>query len=799
MASPSPNATATARKLTLKLKLQPNTLPDTDTLVIPDLPLNSTVGALRFHLEEILPSHPREDRQRLLYCGRAIIDNGLTLAAALGDIGRRADEDYERVVHLVVRPDVDAIIGTGFAGSAMRPRAATPAPVPIAQIAHQPVPHDMVQFHQEQAARQQAMIQQMVRAQQQQEQQGMVGVPGLPLFTVGTNDGANEPANGTPTEGSAETVGGFLDSPPASPQPQSQQHEQTGQQVQQPPPPIQFHQAHQQAIQQLRQLQHLPPRPISGQGFTVQGIGPNGERITINNQTLNFRHAQPGQQVPFPQLPQLPQGLLPQFPAIPNQGQPGGRSALDTARINLAEMQRMLTELRGQNALTDEQSTRFDGLEERTRAIGNYIDPLHLGATPTNNTGRRSASPRAPIFMPTPSQPQAGLRFPQPQHLPGMLRAQGQANTIAHTAPMATQNNVTVYLLSSPTGPQALLFHPQHGNYTAAAPNPAQPVPSVGDYYRTGVFPAANAQAQAHAQAQAQAAAPPAGTPSAAPAPTPTVPPPAQPAGADVAVNNQQLALRAAQPVQPAQPNQAAGDPLAPIQPVLNNLWMLLRLIIFAYFILGSGLGWRRPAILAAVGLLFWLARHGPGEGRVQLAVRQWWEGIVGIPGQAQGQGQGQGQGQAPAQNGNQPEQRQQQQQAQNRLPTPEELAQRLIAQREQQGPAGWLREQIRPVERAAALFVASLWPGIGEAHVRARRELEERRAASEEAARRERMEMEERRTREAENAVADDAKEGGSEEKKEEASDAVAETNAGEGGEAAADAAGGSGEVKSG
>jgi hypothetical protein len=56
------------------------------------------------------------------------------------------------------------------------------------------------------------------------------------------------------------------------------------------------------------------------------------------------------------------------------------------------------------------------------------------------------------------------------------------------------------------------------------------------------------------------------------------------------------------------------------------------------------------------------------------------------------------------------------------------------------------LREQIRPVERAVALFVASLWPGIGEAHVRAQRELreqEERRAAEAEVEARRRVEEE--------------------------------------------------------
>lgn len=54
----------------------------------------------------------------------------------------------------------------------------------------------------------------------------------------------------------------------------------------------------------------------------------------------------------------------------------------------------------------------------------------------------------------------------------------------------------------------------------------------------------------------------------------------------------------------------------------------------------------------------------------------------------------------------------------------------------------GYIRERIRVAERAVALFVASLWPGLGERMVRAREERvaaerrEEERVAAEEQAR---------------------------------------------------------------
>lgn len=78
-------------------------------------------------------------------------------------------------------------------------------------------------------------------------------------------------------------------------------------------------------------------------------------------------------------------------------------------------------------------------------------------------------------------------------------------------------------------------------------------------------------------------------------------------------------------------------------------------------------------------------------------------------------------------------------------MPTPEEVARRLVAERRER-----LIRWVRPVERAVALFVGSLWPGVGEAAVREReeaervaRESEERRRAEAEAAEKEREEKE--------------------------------------------------------
>lgn len=54
--------------------------------------------------------------------------------------------------------------------------------------------------------------------------------------------------------------------------------------------------------------------------------------------------------------------------------------------------------------------------------------------------------------------------------------------------------------------------------------------------------------------------------------------------------------------------------------------------------------------------------------------------------------------------------------QGENREPNPADMAARLIA--ENQGHDGWLMTQIRRLERAGLLFLASIAPGVAERHI---------------------------------------------------------------------------------
>ncbi|KAK5166659.1 uncharacterized protein LTR77_008203 [Saxophila tyrrhenica] len=721
--------------ITLKVKVPPGhlTLPaisgegsttvSQDSYDLGSLPVSTTVGALRQQIQSAIPSNPAPERQRLLYGGRALVNNDQTLADAFNTKRDASQTDY--VIHLLVggagmssgprghqaSRSTSAVEGMGGA------RDARTSPVP----GQQPAPHAGAQGPQglgtmrQAAERLRAQMPPHLRERAQTGQANgappfpMPGMPGQPPMM----GGAMPPGMGLPP--------GFP-MPPHMPTPGQQQPQPNGQtpsrtdgnQTPAEAPQGAQNQGNIPAGQQPQQ--HGNRRPVSGQGFHVQGVGPNGQRFEIHQQTLNFPHmtqGQPGQamQMPMPfGMPQMQPGMPP--PQPPRQ--PNGPSALERARENMTEMRRMLEEMRNQTDAPSEEERRrrIDEMEQRVIGVNNYIDPLNAipTATPTTTggadaTGRRSAPPNTgappflqpPMFMNRPPQFQAMAQAPR---LNGPS-VQGQSPSPRNPS------DVTAYLLSGPQGPQALLFSPQHGMFQGSLPR-ASPTPTA-----TTTQPTPTQQPQqGHQQHQ----------PRGIPLP-------------DAGALAQQAQAQAGEANQAA----AAPDPLGPLQPILAHVWLLLRILIFAYFLLGTNMGYTRPLVLAGIGMVFWAIRMGAlGDGA---AVRRWWEGVLGGEGRPEPRGQAaneQAHGQAQAG-------------GQHRMPTPEQVAQRLLheeAERDRaRGGRGWLREQVRPVERAAALFVASLWPGIGEAHVR-----EQRRAREEADAERRRVEGEEaERRREAE------------------------------------------------
>ena len=285
----------------------------------------------------------------------------------------------------------------------------------------------------------------------------------------------------------------------------------------------------------------------------------------------------------------------------------------------------------------------------------------------------------------------------------------------------ATQgaDSSAVYVLSSPSGPHALLVSPS-GMYTT----PWQ-FPSLGAIAPHSVM---------H--------------------PTPTTPVQTQPANNNNPINGRQPhadempgaqgqqiapqpvdAAQAAQVQQQQQVNQAR-DLARILLPLGGHLWLLIRLFGFVYFFT-AGAGWRRTLLLGLIASLVFIAQTGifrPVIQGIWDPIRRHAEGLVPLaanelPRAGVGGARDAGNG-----TGTQPT---------NREPTPQEAAERLLQERERQD-VSFVRQNFRRVERAVALFVASLVPGVGERHIAAREAAEAARQA-------EAREREERARKEAE------------------------------------------------
>ncbi|KAF2431477.1 hypothetical protein EJ08DRAFT_678246 [Tothia fuscella] len=196
--------------------------------------------------------------------------------------------------------------------------------------------------------------------------------------------------------------------------------------------------------------------------------------------------------------------------------------------------------------------------------------------------------------------------------------------------------------------------------------------------------------------------------------------------------------------------------------PLMQNIWIIIRVAIFVYFF-GSGRGYWRIVILGAAGIVIyalnsgWFAQHTEG---LWERVRHHFEGLINLP-QPQQQpqalvtGDGQGNGEGPSG---------------GVAPHPQDAARRLV-ERQQGRNRAWVRDRARDVERTVALFFASLWPGVGEGLIQAqeRARAEEQRRRDEEEVRRKAAEEEAEAKKESEEEkekaeVENGGKDGGSE-----------------------------------
>ena len=175
------------------------------------------------------------------------------------------------------------------------------------------------------------------------------------------------------------------------------------------------------------------------------------------------------------------------------------------------------------------------------------------------------------------------------------------------------------------------------------------------------------------------------------------------------------------------------------------HIWLVIRLLAFAWWFSYSDPSWERWLWLGLIFLVVLSIRMGILNGVVNNAfhpVREQLEGMIPFadPDRQRDQQQQQQQQQPPNAQG-----RPANQNGGNGAgaePDPARTAARLVAQR-RMANAAWLRDRVRRLERAGILFLASFAPGVAERHIQqleereraARRAAEEARAAAQRAA----------------------------------------------------------------
>ncbi|ELR06740.1 hypothetical protein VC83_05195 [Pseudogymnoascus destructans] len=342
-------------------------------------------------------------------------------------------------------------------------------------------------------------------------------------------------------------------------------------------------------------------------------------------------------------------------------------------------------------------------------------DPPPYMPTPQPRTAQQNSqiqSQPAPFRAENPP-----FLFQQPQQTFPAMRAPapgGPTETAAHQP--APASPPTVYILSTPSGPQALLLsnpsfyytspstattalphtHPAHTPHHHPGQQPIyQPQHFQPQHYQPQNF---QSQPRPHPQARRQA--------------------------------QLQAQHHAAQPEPVMMGHQgnpaAAGALVAQLAP---HIWLVVRLIGFVWFFTSGNTSWWRWCMITGLSMVFFFINTGLID---WAPIRRHLENLIplAIPGvNPEGAAAG---GAAAAGAGVGTEGRA------GEL-DPQRVAQRLIEQRQRQN-AGWFMSQVRRVEHATLLFLASLWPGVGERHVAAREEEDQARRRREEAAEAERV-----------------------------------------------------------
>ncbi|PSR97158.1 hypothetical protein BD289DRAFT_459126 [Coniella lustricola] len=689
----SSSSAAAPEKLPINISIVSPSLSVNTPLNFPGLPASTTLGQLKQNIRDALDSKPTNEQQRLIHQGKLLAKEDETLLQVFGE--QKIRDTAQFVVHLVIRDIQEHRPVNSQAPAAAAPSPSTPhhpsQPTPPPNFHGQPRP----QFYGR-------------------------PVPG----PVHVHSPFTQTAFGMPTP-----QGNMPD--PVTPQQQQILQQYLSRMNQRPGAPSGTHvrgasSGH--ATPDLPATGFAPPaNPFQGQFSPQQGqagqtyvqesVGLNGEvlRVTMNI-GLN------GQVHPV-NVPSL---------------QPGHANASDTrGSFTPNDVQNVF-----RNADANQATSIMTGAMQRS-ASGASLANLNLnqrqslqtpGVTIPGRPGSSSSLSRTatPIAARTPSQ--------------GTATAQAN-RTVA-------SNQAQVYILNSPQGPRALLVNNLSDMYYTPAPRIAHNL-IVPQFMPPWLLPQLQPQPQLQPRADATIGGQ---APGLAQFGQAQAPQQAQPQGnirvqvhsgqgGQQPVNQQQVR---AQPLRPAAAPMHPGNPEGGLAGALAaalwpHVWLLIRLAVFVWWFTSADTSWTRWLLIMGLATAVFLINTGIFNGMandVFQPIRQHLEGLIPFAGP-----EGRNNNPPPVQaNGGDDGQPERGVQGQGEL-DPARVAARLVEQRRDQN-ASWLLDQIRRLERASLLLLASILPGVAERHI-ARLEAEARaerdRQEAAERAERERREEEER------------------------------------------------------
>ncbi|KAI0119937.1 hypothetical protein GGR51DRAFT_495623 [Nemania sp. FL0031] len=609
------------------------------------LPVTTTVRQLKERIRRSISTQPPDDAQRLIHRGRLLARDSETMQELFGEESLRCSE--RQTLHLVLR-DLSEV----------------PTPTPPFTSTQQPSSRSQTPGHQHQH-----------QHPQQHHAQPYIRMSQHPNI-----------AFGFPTQGA---LNGTQLPPGVTPQQLLQNQFQTmarlnlTNQNQNPGLNVMGHHAMQNRGgpgSTTPGRAGSPFQPETTRTLVREGIGPDGQRwrFTVNESVATSTQRPGRTSSPFSSAEgPTPSILHPR--SVPGAGSIGPFDVPNVPRApDAGSATRTIADAMRRNASSSSLSNlaSFQGQQ-----------PIPPGVT-------------TPLI---PSRTASAAGTPDPLRANGRS-ANGSSGIHVNQAPSAVPE---VYILSSPSGPRAILLSGGSGAYYSPQlrtyPPMGLPLPSMTFGFTSGSTPHTALQ---HTAPQSFIAS------GNAPNPRSTNSPPAQPPQPqpqnDLQVPGpmgRQMGHRIDNPQ-----IQAIG-----IAQVWPHIWMIIRLVLFIWWFTSPTSSWSRWITVVSIAITLFIVNTGalnPLAEQIWVPLRRHLENLIPLAADAEGRQQ-----QHPAAenaqggdvNGVNP--------ARPTDPDPANTAARLVQQRRQNN-ANWLLNQVRRLERAGILFIASLAPGLAERHI---------------------------------------------------------------------------------